>query len=103
MLAPETAWAQVQWPRFAPDGAQLAYTDHSALMRISLTAPEPMPEAQRLTVCADRCQYQWEGSRSLLVQDGDALVRAAIGDDGTAVRTTVAADVVGFTVAGEPG
>lgn len=103
MLAPETAWAQVQWPRFAPDGAQLAYTDHSALMRISLTAPEPMPEAQRLTVCADRCQYQWEGSRSLLVQDGDALVRVAIGDDGTAVRTTVAADVVGFTVAGEPG
>jgi Tol biopolymer transport system component len=102
MITPETAWAQVQWPRFAPDGAQLAYTDDSALMRISLVGPEPMPAPDRLTVCADRCQYHWEGSRSLLVRDGDELARVPLGDAGGGVRTTVAADVVGFAVAGEP-
>ncbi len=89
---PESAWAEVQWPRLAPDGSQLAYTKGKMLMRMSLVGAEVMPESESVTKCASRCEFRWESSRTLLVIDDRDLVRVSIGDDGVAVQLQVADD-----------
>ncbi len=99
-IMPESPWAQLQWPRLAPDGSQLAYTNGTLLMRMSLVGAEAMPESEYLTKCASRCDFRWESSRTLLVIDGRDLVRVSIGDDGVAVQRQVADDVAGLAVAG---
>ncbi len=96
-VSPEGAFAQLQWPRVSLDGRLVSYTDET---RVMVRGFDPGDTPRVLTTCTQRhCDHAWDGADTVIVSDGGTLRR--VGLDGKA--TTLAVDVEGFVIAGEPG
>jgi hypothetical protein len=95
-VGPEANFAQLQWPRFSLDGRHVSYSDDGTIMLYALEDGSP----RELTKCAVRhCSHSWDGATTAIVLDGTDLERVSL--EGTV--TTLASDVEGFVIAGEPG
>jgi len=96
-LSPESAFAQIQWPRISPDGLLVSYTDETSL-KVRTFDPDDSPRT--MTTCSTRhCDHGWDSGGTVIVLDGGKLSRVSL--DGTVKE--LASDVEGFVIAGDPG
>lgn len=89
------SFAQYQWPRFSLDGKVVAFTDEKQLH----ARPVDGGATKMLYACTLRCRYSWVSATTVLVLDGELLLRVEL--DGTTAR--LVEGVQEFAVAGEAG